>query len=85
MSRNAKATLELKPNGRDYGIELRPEAGPGRGVRLELHRDDCYAGPVVLVSLDEAQVFLRRWQAAVDEAYRREKEAFTQAARELQP
>lgn len=57
----------------------------GAGVRLEVYRYDCQPGPVMEIPLDEAQAFLRRFQAAVDEAYRRQKEAFKAAARELDP
>lgn len=101
MSRHARATLELKSGGVRHAVELRPkpsvlvpiEREPGRmhwghsgnGVRLEVYRYDCQPGPVMLMPLDETQAFLRSLQSAIDEAYRREKEAFKAAARELQP
>lgn len=84
MSLRAKATMRLTTTGREHQVELRPHA-EGHRVLLELHRDDCYEGPFVRLSLDDARLFLRQWQGAVDEAFRREKEAFRAAARELAP
>ena len=82
---NAKAMLKLKLTGLAHAVEVRPRPGQYSGVELELVRHDCHQGPSVHMSLDDARLFLRRLQGAVDEAYRREKETFEAAARELQP
>lgn len=72
--RHAKAVMRLKVAALEHQIELRPSAEDrGRGVLIELHRVDCYEGPLVRLPLDEAQAFLRTFQGAVDEAYRRAK------------
>lgn len=73
--RNPKASVRLAQTGRVYAVELRATPGTHGGVTLELHRDDCYFGPIAELALDEAQTFLRTFQAAVDEAYRRAKVA----------
>lgn len=69
-------------------VELAATPADGGGVLLELQqysRRNAKADVLVDLSLDDARLFLRKLQGAVDEAFRREKEAFRAAARELQP
>lgn len=69
-------------------VELTTMPMAGGGVLIELLQDsrrNAKGDLLVDMSLDDARLFLRKLQGAVDEAYRREKEAFEAAARELQP
>lgn len=69
-------------------VEVVPSPMAGGGVLLELQqysRRNAKADLLVDMSLDDARLLLRKLQGAVDEAFRREKEAFKAAVLELQP
>ena len=84
MSGDNRTRAQLR--GRE--IRLVPRVTEAGHLVLELeqyNRRNCKQDLRVDVSLDNAKLFLRQWQGAIDEAYRREKEAFKAAARELEP
>lgn len=94
MTLRPRGTLTLKRKMYGGDVRVRPVSivddvaerdTVSGGIKLEIHRDDCKKGPAVVMSLDDARLLQRALQSAIDEEYRRQKEAFKAAARELEP